>query len=64
MNMPIICTYTFSLFLCQQEMSYLLFRSSIFLSLQWLEDVRLKVTLNNEEPIPVLLLANKVFKNL
>ena len=27
---------------------------------QWLNDVRQKVVLENEEPVPVLLLANKV----
>ena len=32
------------------------------LYVQWLDDVRQKVMLENDEPVPVLLLANKVRK--
>ena len=31
-----------------------------FITLQWLLDLHSKVTLQNDEPVPVMLLANKV----
>ena len=36
--------------------------SILFLLIQWLSDVNQKVMLENGEPVPVLLLANKVKK--